>query len=120
MRRTAGRALRSFIPPESRTMKALVALIKIPIKALLIAVACTIGLVSVAFAADAPLIAAPAALPEWLVPLWNSVVTAAALAGVLTHVRALIPNTGAWAVVGKALDWFVGNYLNAKNTTPAA
>lgn len=68
-----------------------------------------------AFAADAPLIAAPAGLPEWLVPLWNSVVTAAAIAGVLTHVRALIPNDGVWAIVGKALDWFVGNYLNAKN-----
>ena len=86
-------------------------LLKVP----LIAVACAIGLVSVAFAADAPLIAAPTGLPDWLVPLWNSVVTAAAIAGVLTHVRALIPNEGAWAIVGKALDWFVGNYLNAKN-----
>jgi hypothetical protein len=71
--------------------------------------------VSVAFAADAPLIAAPDQLPEWLVPAWNDLVTAAALAGFLAHIRALIPNTGYWLFVGKILDWYVGNYLNAKN-----
>lgn len=96
-------------------------IVAFPIKAIFIALVFTAGAISCVFAADAaaPLIAAPSWVPAPFVPAWNDLVTTAALGWVLTHVRALLPNTGPWVYLNSVLDWVAGNYLNAKNVTKA-
>lgn len=85
--------------------------LKIP----LIALACAIGLVSVAFAADtapAPAFDVGAFLDYWYGVLAKVIATAAIIAAAIPR-----PTSGPLLVVFQIVDWLAVNFGNAKNAS---
>jgi hypothetical protein len=115
---------RSFLPRHSqkdKTMKALVTLIKIPIKIPIIAIACMMGLISVAIAADATTAATTTTTTTSTLNDAITYLTAAGSIGwLIGFIRVFIPSGESgtvWGVVTKLLDLIASNYGNAKNAS---
>lgn len=76
-----------------------------------------------AFAQDATVaIPVPAGLPSWATALWTTIVTPAAVTGLVSWLVAFLPQGTpgtAWGVIRSVLDIVAANILNSKNAPKA-